>query len=148
MLPTTSVPAVICVSSAAVIVNVAAPPILIDLLPLGAKVTVPFPALMLPVITTSLADIEMGLFVDETMLDPPIVAAPVPLVVIETPVVPAAEAFKVIPLFVDVAVLIFNKFADKALLVVIVLDAEMSSVPPTVTVPLVPNVLAAVVVTV
>ena len=148
--PIARVPAVIAARSAACTLNVpvAEATEMVLAAVFGVSVTVPLPALTLPENATSLAVMVIGALVDEMEVDTALVTLPVPLVVMVTPVVPVALAFRATRPLVEVAVLILSRFADKALLIVVLPAADMSSVPDAVTVPLVPSVPAAVVVTV
>lgn len=89
VVPTTSVAAVIADRSADCTLKVPpAEPTVIDLEPLGCRVTVPEPALIVPEKATSLAVIVIGAFVEVIDLEAALVTLPVPSAVIVTPVVP------------------------------------------------------------
>lgn len=116
VVPTMRVAAVMAARSVAATEKVPpAAPTEIDLAPFGISDTVPLPAAMLPEKVTSLAVIVTAELVVEMDVEPALVTLPVPSVVIVTPVVPVAFAFKAtVPLLPD-DVLNTNELPERAL---------------------------------
>jgi len=130
VVPITKVPAVMAERSAATILNVPpAPPTEIDLAPLGISETVPAPAPSVPESVTSLAVMVTAELVVEIDVLPALVTFPVPSVVIVTPVVPVALAFKAIVPFDPAEVVSANALPEKALEAVMLPLAVMVNVP-------------------
>lgn len=129
--PITKVPAVMTERSEAATVMVPAPPAtLMDLAPLTSKETVPeAPALTEPEKETSFAVMEMGELVDEIEVEPALVTLPVPSVVMVTPVVPIAFAFRVIAPFEPDDVCRIKELPETRLEVVIVPLPVRVSIP-------------------
>lgn len=96
VLPIIRVPAVILDRSVDKTVKVPPVPLTeIALAPLGCSVTVPLPALTVPVKETSFAVIVIGELVEEIAAVPLLTTLPVPSVLMVTPVVPVALALRV-----------------------------------------------------
>ncbi len=140
--PTTKVPAVMADRSDESTVNVPpAEPTVIDVVPFGRRETVLVPALTVPEKATSFAVMVMAELVLEMDVEPALVTLPVPSVVIVTPVVPVAFAFRVIAPLDPEEVCNTKELPERALDAVMVPLAVSVSVPLVdVTAPVVPMV--------
>lgn len=108
-----------------------AEPTVIDFEPLGSSVTVLVPALTVPEKATSFAVMVTAELVLEMDVEPAFVTLPVPSVVIVTPVVPVALAFRVIAPLEPEDVWSTNALPERAL------EAVMVPLPVRVSMPLV-----------
>lgn len=111
-------------------VNVPAPPAtVIDLEPLGIRLTVPLPAFIVPANATSLAVIVIAELVEDIAVDTALVTLPEPSVVMVTPVVPVTLALRVTAPFEPDDVTRDNAFPDRTLEAVSVPLAARLKVP-------------------
>lgn len=143
--PMIRVPAVTAAKSAEAILNVPLAPAMPTVwVPLGLKVTLPLPALMVPDKLTSLAVMVIAEFVEEMDVDTALVTLPVPSVVMVTLFVPVALALSVTLPFEPDDVCNTSVLPERALEAVIVpLPVRLSAPVADVTVPEVPMVAEA-----